>query len=65
MRRGQITGESRHPSDRVCTRKGVRFPATSGTNVCHDLTAITRFLSAAHRDKSQEWNVSKPKWTLC
>jgi len=29
------------------------------------LEAYLSIQSAAHRDKSQEWNVSKQKWNLC
>jgi len=29
------------------------------------LQATTRSKSAAYRDKSREWNVSKQKWNLC
>ena len=33
--------------------------------LCVSATRLVRSLSAAHRDKSRDWNVSKQTWNLC
>jgi len=49
----------------------VDWLALAGRDSCSDLNAIcardcdSLKKSAAHREKSREWNVSKQKWNLC
>ena len=40
----------------LCCANFVTFPSKLGSSLCW---------SAAHRDKSREWNVSKQKWNPC
>ena len=45
----------------VETDESIRNPGT----IAQQSVRSHRYKSAAHRDKSREWNVSKQKWNLC